>query len=186
LLRLGRQVQIGHSGRFGDRRFLSPDQAVALTKGKLDSINLNEISAIRFTATRYFICKYIRSLKYTRAFFRSYRGDAMIRFVAPVFIVAGLLTTAAYAGPAAPSAAVHYADLNITKDADAQKLIDRIDFAARKVCGAQPSFGNLHSMARWDECVTNARTRALIATNSATVYRLAGIKASALRVASDR
>jgi UrcA family protein len=123
---------------------------------------------------------------YARFFSDHIEGNIMIRLVASVFIAAGLLSTAAYAGPAAPSAAVHYADLNITKDADAQKLIDRIDLAARKVCGAQPSFGNLHSMARWDECVKNARTRALIATNSATVYRLAGIKASVLRVASDR
>ena len=74
-----------------------------------------------------------------------------------------------------PSVVVHFYDLDLKKDADAQELLDRITYAARRACGPRPDAAGLHFLDRWDACVDDAKTHAIAQVHSPTLNRVAGI-----------
>ncbi len=69
----------------------------------------------------------------------------------------GLLSVSALAGGylakpigPVPSVRVNFADLDVKKESDAQELYDRITYAARRACGAEPDSAHLGMIDRWD------------------------------------
>jgi UrcA family protein len=83
-----------------------------------------------------------------------------------------------------PSVVVHFYDLDLKKDADAQELLDRITYAARRACGPRPGAAGLHLIDRWDDCVNDAMNHAIAHVNSPTLNRVAGITAGHAHIAA--
>src|SRR5262245_3071981 len=90
-----------------------------------------------------------------------------IRFVsfgiaATVASTASLLCApTGHAAPApAPTAVVHYADLNLLQPSDAHVLYGRLQRAAAQVCG-WVDMNNLSAYSRWQGCYHQALERAV-------------------------
>ncbi len=103
-------------------------------------------------------------------------------FVAPVVLA---ISAASAAPPRVPTATVSFADLDIKHEAGAQELWMRVQSASRRVCGAQPSIGDLHNFSRWEACVANAEKTSIARINSPVVSRVAGIPIPAVRTANN-
>jgi UrcA family protein len=71
-----------------------------------------------------------------------------------------------------PREVVRYADLNLQSEADAAILVDRIEIAARKVCGLRSASPlPLEIVARLRVCAKEATARAIADVNAPTVLR---------------
>ena len=75
--------------------------------------------------------------------------------------------SAAQAAPAHDGAVVSYADLNLGSAVDAAVLVDRIESAARVVCGLNREFPMpIELRARMQRCATLAAARAIANVNA--------------------
>jgi UrcA family protein len=83
-----------------------------------------------------------------------------------------------------PSVVVQFYDLDLSKEADAHELLDRITYAARRACGPRPDASGLHFMDRWDNCVNDAMSHAIARVHSPTLNRVAGITSRDARMAT--
>jgi UrcA family protein len=80
-------------------------------------------------------------------------------FAITAVAAAGLLGTAAIASPVVRTAAVSHADLDLTTASGQSRLQDRIELAARRVCGTADA-RDLSAHASMHRCRTAARTDA--------------------------
>lgn len=83
--------------------------------------------------------------------------------------------------------AVYYGDLNLESPVGAQSLVTRVHTAAKRACGANPSFGPGYRIAkqRYIECVQTAEKGAVAAVNRPNVTAAyAGRKGLATRIAT--
>jgi UrcA family protein len=84
-----------------------------------------------------------------------------------------------------PSVVVEFYDLDLNKEADAQELLDRITYAARRACGPRPDASGLHYMDRWNDCVNDAMTHAIARVHSPTLDQVAGIAQRSTHIAAS-
>jgi len=100
----------------------------------------------------------------------------MIRITA-LFVSALALSVCAAPGFAQPEPhqiAVRYADLDISRPAGAEVLIDRIRLAARSVCGTQADLRDIARFRTQAACQHEAMETAIRSVNSPLVAKLYG------------
>jgi len=101
-------------------------------------------------------------------------------------IVAGI-TMSAFAASAATAGApefraysvtVNYSDLDLTKDADARQMLDRLDRASFKACGGNEQFDPAHRTRTgrfaqfFQECRDDALARAVATVDSQKLWQV--------------
>jgi UrcA family protein len=104
----------------------------------------------------------------------------MTRFLtAPVLCLAAAATlscaTAALAqiSDTVPSVSVKYPDLDIGSPAGARVLLERIEAAAKTVCGGAPDIRELDRWASFEACRRSAVARAVVAVDSPVLTAMA-------------
>lgn len=103
----------------------------------------------------------------------------MTRITACTFAAFALVTAAGSANAAeydraTPQMTVSYADLDISRPAGAQILLQRLGMAANAVCGGQPDVRNLRMQGFYRACFSDAMNGAIAAVHSPLVAELYG------------
>lgn len=76
------------------------------------------------------------------------------------------------------SVKVSYADLDLTDAAGARTLYARLKSAARRACGPEPSWRDLHSTADYDACYHHALNKAVNGVDNDRLHALHAARSS--------
>jgi UrcA family protein len=93
-------------------------------------------------------------------------------------------TTAAQTADEPASITVTFRDLDLTRQADASVLYERIRAASSRVCGGQPDIRVLAQLAAFDRCRATAVRQALVEINMPALSTIARDNVVEARVAS--
>jgi UrcA family protein len=106
-------------------------------------------------------------------------------FIATAAVLGALVTApAAIAEPTISSTVrVSYADLDLSREAGARVLLDRIEAASQKVCGPRPSPRNLKINIHYRACYRDAVSQAVAAVESPRLSALLDTPARSHQVA---
>ncbi len=101
------------------------------------------------------------------------------------FFIAASATAHAQPGQITkPQVTVSYADLDLSREAGARVMLDRLESAASHVCGGWPDMHILNQIVRYHACTRQAMDDAIARLDSPKVSALYGVPAE--RVAMSR